>query len=98
MKAVRFSQFGGPEVLEIVDLPDPHPGPGQVRIAVCAAGLNPSDWKKRKGLMDKELPQTMGHEASGIVDELGDGVTDVAIGDRVFGLSAEEAAQAELAV
>ena len=98
MKAVRFSQFGGPEVLEIVDLPDPHPGPGQVRIAVRAAGLNPSDWKKRKGLMDKELPQTMGHEASGIVDELGNGVTDVAIGDRVFGLSAEEAAQAELVV
>ena len=98
MKAVRFSRFGGPEVLEIVDLPDPHPGPGQIRIAVRAAGLNPSDWKKRKGLMDQELPQTMGHEASGIVDELSDGVTDVAIGDRVFGLSAEEAAQAELVV
>ena len=59
MKAVRFSQFGGPEVLEIVDLPDPRPGPGQVRIAVRAAGVNPSDWKKRKGLMDGELPQTM---------------------------------------
>src|SRR5690349_17204124 len=56
MKAARFSQFGGPEVLEIVDLPDPHPGPGQVRIAVRAAGVNPSDWKKRKGLMDGELP------------------------------------------
>ena len=53
MKAVRFSQFGGPEVLEIVHLPDPHPGPGQVRIAVRAAGVNPSDWKKRKGLMDE---------------------------------------------
>jgi NADPH:quinone reductase-like Zn-dependent oxidoreductase len=38
--------FGGPEVLEIVDLPDPHPGPGQVPIAVRAAGVNPSDWKK----------------------------------------------------
>ena len=74
MKAVRFSQFGGPEVLEIVDLPDPHPGPGQVRIAVRAAGVNPSDWKKRKGLMDGELPQTMGHEAAGVVDELGEGV------------------------
>src|SRR6202453_3885259 len=98
MKAVRFSQLGGPEVLEIVDLPDPHPGPGQVRIAVRAAGLNPSDWKKRKGLMDEELPQTMGHEASGIVDELGEGVADAAVGDRVFGLSAEEGAQAELAV
>jgi len=42
-----FNRFGGPEVLEIVDLPDPHPGPGQVRIAVRAAGVNPSDWKKR---------------------------------------------------
>src|ERR1700760_1621829 len=61
MKAVRFSQFGGPDVLEIVDLPDPHPGPGQIRVAVRAAGVNPSDWKKRKGLMDSELPQTMGH-------------------------------------
>jgi NADPH:quinone reductase-like Zn-dependent oxidoreductase len=98
MKAVRFSQFGGPEVLEIVDLPDPHPGPGQVRIAVRAAGVNPSDWKKRKGLMDPELPQTMGYEAAGVVDELGEGVDDVAVGDRVFGLSTQGAAQAELAV
>ena len=73
VKAVRFSRFGGPEVLEIVDLPDPHPGPGQVRIAVRAAGVNPSDWKKREGLMDRELPQTMGHEAAGVVDELGVG-------------------------
>src|SRR6202451_521744 len=98
MKAVRFSQFGGPEVLEIVDLPDPHPGPGQVRIAVRAAGVNPSDWKKRKGLMDGELPQTLAHEAAGVVDELGVGVADAAVGDRVFGFSAEGAAQAELAV
>jgi NADPH:quinone reductase-like Zn-dependent oxidoreductase len=98
MKAARFSQFGGPEVLEIVELPDPHPGPGQVRIATRAAGVNPSDWKKRKGLMDQELPQTMGHEAAGAVDELGEGVADVAIGDRVFGFSAQEMAQAELVV
>ncbi len=98
MKAVRFSQIGGPEVLEIVDLPDPHPGPGQVRIAVRAAGLNPSDWKKRRGLMDSELPQTMGHEAAGVVDELGEGARGVEVGDRVFGFTAEEAAQAELAV
>jgi NADPH:quinone reductase-like Zn-dependent oxidoreductase len=98
VKAVRFSQFGGPEVLEIVDLPEPHPGPGEVRIAVRAAGVSPSDWKKRQGLMDQELPQTMGHEAAGVVDELGEGVMDLAVGDRVFGLSAEGAAQAELAV
>jgi NADPH:quinone reductase-like Zn-dependent oxidoreductase len=98
MKAVRFSRFGGPEVLEIVDLPDPRPGPGQVRIAVRAAGVNPSDWKKRQGLMDEELPQTLGYEAAGVVDELGAGVADVAAGDRVFGFSAAGAAQAELAV
>jgi NADPH:quinone reductase-like Zn-dependent oxidoreductase len=98
VKAVRFSQFGGPEVLELADLPDPHPGPGQIRIAVRAAGVNPSDWKKRRGQMDQELPQTMGYEAAGVVDELGAGVTDVAVGDRVFGLSAEGAAQAELAL
>lgn len=98
MKAARFSRFGGPEVLEIVDLPDPHPDPGQVRIAVRAAGVNASDWKKRQGLMDQELPQTMGYEAAGIVDELGEGVTDVAIGDRVFGFSPDGATQSELTV
>ena len=98
MKAVRFSQFGGPEVLELVDLPDPHPGPGQVRIAVRAAGVNASDWKKRQGLMDEELPQTLGYEAAGVVDELGERVVDVAVGDRVFGLSEDGAAQAESAV
>jgi NADPH:quinone reductase-like Zn-dependent oxidoreductase len=98
MKAARFSTFGGPEVLEIAELPDPHPGPGQVRIAVRAAGINPSDWRKRKGLMDRELPQTMGYEAAGVVDELGEGVTDVVVGDRVFGFSAEAGSQAELAV
>ena len=98
VKAVRFSRFGGPEVLEIADLPDPHPGPGQVRIAVRAAGVNASDWKKRQGLMDQKLPQTMGYEAAGIVDELGAEVADVAIGDRVFGFSGDGAAQAELAV
>jgi len=98
VKAVRFSRFGGPEVLEIVDLPDPHPGPGQVRIAVRAAGVSPSDWKKREGLMDGKLPQTMGYEAAGVVDELGEDVAAVAVGDRVFGFSDEGAAQAELAV
>jgi NADPH:quinone reductase-like Zn-dependent oxidoreductase len=98
MKVARFSAFGGPEVLEIVELPDPHPGPGLIRIAVRAAGVNASDWKKRKGLMDEQLPQTLGYEAAGIVDELGEGVVDVALGDRVFGFCAEEGAQAELAV
>lgn len=98
MKAVRYSRFGGPEVLEIVDLPDPLPGPGQIRIAVRAAGVNPSDWKKRQGLMDEDLPGTLGYEAAGVVDQLGEGVADVTVGDRVFGFCTEGAAQAELTV
>ncbi|MFH8224073.1 NADP-dependent oxidoreductase [Streptomyces sp. NPDC018057] len=98
MKAVRFSRFGGPEVLEIVDLPDPRPGPGRIRIAVRAAGVNASDWKKRAGLMDEGLPQALGYEAAGVVDGIGEGVTGVAVGDRVFGFCAEPGAQAELAV
>jgi NADPH:quinone reductase-like Zn-dependent oxidoreductase len=51
MKAAQYSQFGGPEVLEIVELPDPHAGPGQVRIVVHAAGISATDWKLRKGLL-----------------------------------------------
>ncbi|WP_119287506.1 NADP-dependent oxidoreductase [Streptomyces sp. YIM 130001] len=98
MKAARFSEFGGPEVLEIVELPEPHPGPGQVRIAVRAAGVSVSDWKKRKGLMDEELPQTLGYEAAGVVDEIGEGAAEVAVGERVFGFCLDGAAQAELAV
>ncbi|HWG24262.1 NADP-dependent oxidoreductase [Actinospica sp.] len=98
MKAAQFSRFGGPEVLEIVDLPDPHPGAGELRIKVRAAGVNSSDWKKRQGLMDQELPQTLGYEAAGVVDEIGDDVSGVAVGDRVFGASPYGAAQAELAV
>jgi len=98
MKAIQFKAFGGPDVLQILELMDPHPGPGQVRIAVRAAGVNASDWKKRLGLMDQELPQTMGYEAAGIVDELGEGVADVTVGDRVLGFCMDGAAQAELAV
>lgn len=98
MKAARFSRFGTPEVLELVDLPDPHPGAGEIRIRVRAAGVNASDWKKRQGLLDQELPQTLGYEAAGIVDELGENVRDVAVGDEVFGASPYGAAQAELAV
>ena len=98
MKAARFSRFGGPEVLQLVALPDPHPGPGEIRIRVRAAGINASDWKKRQGLMDQELPQTLGYEAAGMVDEIGHGTCDVEVGDRVFGASPYGTAQAELAV
>ncbi len=98
MRGAQFNRFGGPEVLEIVDLPDPHPGAGEIRIKVRAAGINASDLKKRQGLMDQELPQTLGYEAAGIVDEIGEGLSGVAVGDRVFGASPYGAAQAELAV
>lgn len=74
MKAAQFRRFGGPEVLEIVDLPDPHPGPGQVRIAVRAAGINATEWKLRKGVLDfgAALPQTTGRDVAGVVDEVGE--------------------------
>jgi NADPH:quinone reductase-like Zn-dependent oxidoreductase len=98
MKAAQFSRFGGPEVLEIVELPEPHAGFGEVRIRVRAAGVNASDWKKRSGQMDQELPQTMGYEAAGVVDEIGDGVTGVQLGDKVVGVGGGGAAQAEFAL
>lgn len=100
MKAAQFSRFGGPEVLAIVNLPDPHPGPGQVRIVVHAAGVNATEWKLRKGVVSfgAELPQTTGRDVAGVVDELGAGVTDVAVGDRVFGVSDDGAGAAELAL
>jgi NADPH:quinone reductase-like Zn-dependent oxidoreductase len=83
-----------------VDLPDPHPGPGQIRVAVHAAGVNPSDWKARQGELGGELPQTTGRDVAGVVDQIGQGVTDVAVGDRVFGFSGGSAGAgaAELAL
>jgi NADPH:quinone reductase-like Zn-dependent oxidoreductase len=89
MKAVQFADYGGPEVLHLVDVDEPHAGPGQVRIAVRAAGVNPVDWKIRTGLMREvrpiPLPAGTGVDAAGVVDEVGDGVDGVAIGDDVFG-------------
>jgi NADPH:quinone reductase-like Zn-dependent oxidoreductase len=97
MKAVQFSDYGGPEVLRVVDVPEPHPGPGQVRIAVRAAGVNPSDWKRREGqyraFEDVAFPAGIGVEASGVVDEVGPGVSNVAIGDAVFGFGEGTVAQ-----
>ena len=98
MKAVQYARFGGPEVLEVVDLPDPHPDPGQIRVAVRAAAVNPIDWKVRSGMMGGELPQRTGREVAGVVDELGEGVSDVSPGDRVFGFAAGGGGAAELAV
>jgi NADPH:quinone reductase-like Zn-dependent oxidoreductase len=97
MKAIQFSRFGGPEVLELVELDDPHPGPGQIRILVRAVGINPIDWKVRSGMMGGDLPRRTGVEVAGIVDELGEGVDDVAVGDRVFASAPGGAAQFALA-
>lgn len=98
MKAVQFSRFGGPDVLEVVELPDPHPNAGQVRVAVRAAGINPIDWKVRSGAMGGDLPQTTGREVAGIVDEVGEGVTDAKPGDRIFGFAVGGGGAAQLAL
>jgi NADPH:quinone reductase-like Zn-dependent oxidoreductase len=92
VKAVQFSEYGGPDTLRVADVDEPHAGPGQVRIAVRAASINPIDWKKRSGMlaeqMPLELPYVLGNDASGVVDEVGDGVDGVAVGDEVFGFTA----------
>lgn len=89
MKALQFSEYGGPEVLRLVEVDEPHAGPGQVRIAVRAAGVNFSDLMKiRAGIwkgMPVPLPGGVGVEGAGIVDELGEDVTGVALGDAIFG-------------
>ncbi|SER64734.1 NADP-dependent oxidoreductase [Streptomyces qinglanensis] len=89
MKKVSFAEFGGPEVLRLVDAEEPHAGPGQVRVAVRAAGVNPVDWRIREGQILQahpvELPAGVGLDAAGVVDEVGEGVEDVEVGDPVFG-------------
>ncbi|WGW11586.1 NADP-dependent oxidoreductase [Saxibacter everestensis] len=101
MKAVKFAQYGGPEVLKVVETEEPHPAAGQVRIAVRAAGVNPIDWKIRSGVMAAghplETPAGVGMDAAGVVDEIGDGVDSVVPGDEVFGHAVSGAA-AEFAV
>jgi len=101
MNAVVFTEYGDPEVLHVGAVGEPHPGPGQVRIAVRAAGVNPIDWKARSGMLREMMPLTFpvidGREASGVVDEVGPGVTDAAIGDELFGFAVGGAA-AEYAV
>ncbi|MFF5345755.1 NADP-dependent oxidoreductase [Streptomyces althioticus] len=89
MRKVSYAEFGGPDVLRLVDAEKPHAGPGEIRVAVRAAGVNPVDWRIREGQMRPALPASLpagvGLDAAGVVDEVGEGVTDVAVGDRVFG-------------
>jgi NADPH:quinone reductase len=83
MRAVQVSRTGGPEVLELVDLPDPEPGPGQVLVDVAAAGVNFIDTYQRSGTYPLPLPFGLGSEGSGRVRAVGTGVDQVEVGDRV---------------
>ncbi|MFJ2958644.1 NADP-dependent oxidoreductase [Streptomyces sp. NPDC087270] len=89
MKKVSFAEFGGPDVLHLIDAEEPHAGPGRIRVAVRAAGVNPVDWRLREGQVlgahPIRLPAGVGLDAAGVVDEVGAGVEGVEVGDRVFG-------------
>jgi NADPH:quinone reductase-like Zn-dependent oxidoreductase len=100
MRALQYTTYGGPEVLKWADAPEPHAGPGQIRIAVRAASVNPIDWKTFAGAMSGGKPMDgtgyLGYDAAGVVDEVGEGVTGVSVGDDVFGRG--QNTQAEYAV
>ena len=100
MRAVRFAGTGPSSVLRVTaDVPEPHAGPGTIRIAVVAAGVNAWDWKVRSGAAGVPVtaPRIPGGDAAGVVDEIGAGVTGVAVGDEVFGV-ATTGATAQFAV
>src|SRR6185436_20798052 len=87
MRAIRQLSLGGPEVLELAEVPRPQPGPTEVLVRVTAAGVNPVDWKVRAGGgFLGEPPFTVGWDVAGVVEGLGRGVTRYAPGDRVFGM------------
>ncbi|CAB1368752.1 NADP-dependent oxidoreductase [Denitratisoma oestradiolicum] len=88
MLAMIIEQTGGPEVLQLAQVPTPEAGPGQVRVRIACAGVNPADWKNRQGMLAMYrpyvFPYVIGFDAAGIVDQIGEGVTGLAVGDRVF--------------
>lgn len=89
MRAIWITKFGGPEVLQVRESPDPTPGKGQVRIRVKAAGLNFAEMMARQGLYPDapKAPCVVGYEVSGVIDALGEGVTAPAVGTRVIALT-----------
>jgi enoyl reductase len=96
--AVRYAEHGDVNVLQVVEVPEPQPDAGQVRVAVTSAGLNPYDSKARRALYgERKLPSGQGAEFAGVVDQVGDGVTGVSVGDEVLGWTSF-AAQAEYVV
>ena len=100
MRALQFSEYGGPEVLRWGDAPLPHAGAGEIRITVRAASVNPLDWKMLSGALSGGEPLVgtgyLGYDAAGVVDEVGEGVSGVSVGDEVFGRG--QNTQAECAV
>jgi len=90
-RAVQFSEYGATDVLRVVDVPPLTVGPGQVRLAVRAAGVNPIDWKILHGYMSQvmplDLPGGLGSDVAGVVDQVGEGVTGFSVGDEVLGAS-----------
>ncbi|MCG5215584.1 NADP-dependent oxidoreductase [Streptosporangium sp. KLBMP 9127] len=101
MKAVAFSTPGGPDVLELMELPTPYAGPGEVRVRVRAAGVQPYDLAIREGWTPPEIatgfPRIPGNEFAGVVDQVGEGVTGVSLGANVLGFT-QLTAYAEYAV
>ncbi len=96
MKAIRVHEFGGPEVLKLEEVAKPAPGPEQVLVAVKAVGVNPVETYQRSGSNPNlARPYTPGLDASGIVEAIGDGVTEVAVGDRVYTSDSISGAYAE---
>src|SRR4030095_15126041 len=83
VKAIRVHALGGPEVMKYEDIDVPHPGPGEVLIKIAATGLNYLDVQYRIGRVKAPLPFTNGAEAAGVVSDVGSGVTDFKVGDRV---------------
>ncbi|ANY06156.1 NADP-dependent oxidoreductase [Pseudonocardia sp. HH130630-07] len=104
MKALQFDRFGSPDEIRQREVAPPEPGPGRIRVAVRACGLNPADWAMVDGLLADRLPplpRGLGLEVAGTVDALGPGVTGVGTGERVFGPAAVDgptAGAAEYAV
>src|ERR1700693_1158031 len=100
MRAVRFDQYGGLDVLEARDVERPTPGPGQVLVRVKAAGINPGEASIREGRLHERWPATFpsgeGADLAGVIEELGDGVERWSVGDEVIGWSEERASHAEL--
>ena len=100
MKAIRVHEFGPPEVMRMEEVPDPAPGQGQVLVRIRAVGVNPVETYIRSGAYARRPtpPYTPGHDAAGIVEAVGAGVTGVAAGDRVYTSETVTGAYAELAL